>query len=247
MYNFFITKEQIDGESVTICGNDFNHIVNVLRFKVGDEFLISVNGESHLCSLEKIESDKVLASIIKENFQDTSLPISITLFQGLPKSDKMELIIQKAVELGAEKVIPVETERSIVKIEKKKQSSKVERWQAIAESAAKQCKRSIIPKVELPLTFSQAINEIVNYDLFIVPYENALGMQATKDLLSQIKPNMKIGVLIGAEGGFSQKEIDGVLSAGAKTISLGKRILRTETAAITTLSMLMLHAEMNLN
>ncbi len=247
MYNFFITKEQITEDTAVISGNDFNHLVNVLRFKVGDEFLISADGISHLCRLEQIDNEKVIAKIIKENFQDTSLPVSITLFQGLPKSDKMELIIQKAVELGAEKVIPVETERSIVKIDKKKQSSKVERWQAIAESAAKQCKRSIIPKVELPLSFTQAVNEIGNYDLFLVPYENALGMQATKEVLSQIKPNMKIGVLIGAEGGFSQKEIDSVITAGAKTISLGKRILRTETAAITSLSMLMLHAEMHLN
>ena len=247
MYNFFITKEQITGDTAVISGNDFNHIVNVLRFKAGDEFLVSADGVSHLCCLEQIDSDKVIAKITKENFNDTSLPISITLFQGLPKSDKMELIIQKAVELGAEKVIPVETERSIVKIEKKKQGAKVERWQAIAESAAKQCKRSIIPKIELPLSFTQAVNEINNYDLFIVPYENALGMQATKEVLSQIKPNMKIGVLIGAEGGFSQKEIDSVIDAGAKTISLGKRILRTETAAITSLSMLMLHAEMHLN
>ncbi|MBE5753929.1 MAG: 16S rRNA (uracil(1498)-N(3))-methyltransferase [Clostridiales bacterium] len=247
MYNFFITKEQITGDTAIISGNDFNHIVNVLRFKVGDEFLVSADGVSHLCRLEQIDSDKVIAKITKENFNYTSLPISITLFQGLPKSDKMELIIQKAVELGAEKVIPVETERSIVKIEKKKQGAKVERWQAIAESAAKQCKRSIIPKIELPLSFTQAVNEINNYDLFLVPYENALGMQATKEILSQIKPNMKIGVLIGAEGGFSQKEIDSVIDAGAKTISLGKRILRTETAAITSLSMLMLHAEMHLN
>lgn len=246
MYNFFIEPENKRDKTVFIAGADYNHIKNVLRFKVGERFLASVNGKSNLCELKEFLGDQVVAEIIEEDYQDTSLPIEIHLFQGLPKSDKFEFIIQKAVELGVEKIFPVQTERSIVKLEDKKKEAKTARWNAIAESAAKQSKRTSIPKVECAISFKKALEQSKDLDLLLVPYENKEGISATKEAFSLIKKDMKIGVIIGPEGGFSQAEIDLAESFGAKIISLGKRILRTETASIATLSALMLHAEMNI-
>ena len=246
MYNFFINETQKNADCVVISGADFNHIKNVLRMKVGDEFLVSCNGKSSLCKIQSFDGDAVTCTVIEENFQDAELPVKIHLYQGLPKSDKLELIIQKAVELGVSEITPVETARSIVKIDKKKESAKTTRWQAIAESAGKQSKRSIIPTVNPPITFSQMLNGIDGDTLFIVPYENALGMAYTKEVLNSISKDSNICVLIGPEGGFDQKEIDRLAEKGCKIISLGKRILRTETASITALSMLMLHIEMNI-
>ena len=246
MFNFFVDSSSILGDVVTISGNDFNHVKNVLRMKVGDEFLISHDNKSSLCSILEFTDSTVIAKIINEDFQNTELPVKFYLFQGLPKSDKFELIIQKAVELGVYEIIPVEMDRCVVKLENKKKDSKVERWQAIAESAAKQSKRTLIPKVNGVLTFRQALEKAKSLDLFVAPYENALGMQATKDFLSKIKSGASVGVIIGPEGGFSDNEISKVLEIGGASVSLGKRILRTETAAITTLSLLMLHTEMNI-
>lgn len=242
MFNFFANKESRQGEKFFITGSDYNHIKNVLRMKEGDTFLVSCEAQSHLCEIEGFESQTVTAKIIKENYNDTSLPIKITLFQGLPKSDKMEFIIQKAVELGADEIVPVEMENCVVKLDDKRKKSKTERWQSISESAAKQSKRNYIPEVSSPLSFNDALKKAANLDLFLVPYENKEGMLSTKEALSFIKKGMHIGILIGAEGGFSQKEIEKAAEFG-KIISLGKRILRCETAAICALSMCMLYAE----
>lgn len=246
MYNFFIDQTDFSGDTVSISGTDFNHIKNVLRMQEGDEFLISCNGESHLCALKEFTAQSVIATIKQKNFQDTSLPVKITLFQGLPKSDKMELIIQKAVELGAESIVPVQMERCIVKIEDKKKDAKTARWQTIAESAAKQSKRTLIPTVKNAVSYKNLLKEIDNFDLFIVPYENERGIKSTVDALNKIKSGMTVGVLIGPEGGFSDTEIKLLDGTKATTVSLGKRILRTETAAITALATLMMHIEMNL-
>lgn len=246
MYNFFVDKSNVNNTTAVISGNDFNHIKNVLRMRVGDEFLISVDGVSSLCKLSAFENDSVIAEIIAENYLDTKLPIEIYLFQGLPKSDKMELIIQKAVELGVSKIIPVEMKRCVVKLDGKNKVSKVSRWQLIAESAAKQSKRNEIPRVLDVLTYNQALEMAKELDLFIVPYENKNGMQSTLSALKEIKKGYKVGVLIGPEGGFEDSEAKLSESFGGKLISLGKRILRAETASITALSMLMLYAEMNI-
>ena len=242
MYNFFTELPEVDGV-FRLCGNDFNHAKNVLRLKIGERFLVSHGGKSSLCELTSYEEQTVIAKIIERDFQDTSLPIEIYLFQGLPKSDKLELIIQKAVELGAHSIIPVEMKRSIVKIEEKKKDSKTARWQAIAESASKQSKRSIIPTVNKPVSFSSAIQMAKDLDLIIVPYESKDGMSDTISALRLVKSGMKIGVFIGPEGGFEQDEIDKTIEVGGKIISLGKRILRTETASIATVAMIMLYAE----
>ena len=246
MHNFFVDENNRQGDVYFITDADFNHIKNVLRMKQGDSFLVSSASKSDLCVLDSFTEDAVIAKITEEDYQDTSLPVKLYLFQGLPKSDKMELVIQKAVELGAEGVIPVEMNRCVVKIDDKKKKSKVQRWQAISESAAKQSKRTIIPKVYDVLSYKQAMEKAKEMDVFIVPYENKDGMKATKNALSEIKKGMSVGILIGPEGGFDEKEIEIAESVGGLTVSLGKRILRTETAAITALSMCMLYAEMNI-
>ncbi len=246
MFNFFAKEDCLNGDTYLITGNDYNHIKNVLRMKENEQFLVSYNKKSDLCEIEKFTGDTVFAKIIEKDYNDTSLPLKIYLFQGLPKSDKMELIIQKAVELGAEEIVPTEMKRCVVKIEEKKKAQKVARWQSIAESAAKQSKRNFVPKVSEILTYKQALNKAKELDLLLVPYENEEGMKATKEALAQINKPMSVGVLIGSEGGFEESEIELAKQNGAKIISLGKRILRTETAAITTLSMLMLRSEMNI-
>lgn len=247
MFNFFIEEGNRHGSRYMISGADYNHVKNVLRMKIGDEFLVSENGVSNLCRIESFEGECVIAEIIEEKYQDTSMPVKLYLFQGLPKSDKMELIIQKAVELGIEGIIPVEMNRCVVKLDDKKKKSKRERWQAIAESAAKQSKRNSIPEVFDVMSYKQAVKKASELDLFIVPYECKDGMESTKNALAKIKSGSSVGILIGPEGGFELNEIDTATESGGITVSLGKRILRTETAAITAVGMCMLHIEMNIN
>ena len=245
MYNFFVNETEKQGNCFIITESDFNHISNVLRMKTGDEILVSCNGRASLCTIE-IFSDYVKAEIIEEDYHNTNLPIKIHLFQGLPKSDKMELIIQKAVELGVEEITPVEMNRCVVKIEEKKKKSKKERWQSIAESAAKQSKRVVIPKVNDIISYKQFLEKAEKLTVLLVPYENKDGMKATKEALKEIKLGDTVGIIIGPEGGFDEKEIDLVTEKNGKTISLGSRILRTETAAIASVTMCMLYAEMEL-
>ncbi len=246
MYNFFVDESQILSDTAVINGGDFNHIKKALRMKIGEELLVSVGGYSHLCQIESFTDDAVIAKIIERDCKDAALPIEIYLFQGLPKSDKMELIIQKAVELGVSEIIPVEMKRCVVKLDDKKADSKIARWQAIAESAAKQSKCNKIAKVSPVMPFKKAIEYAKALDMLILPYENKNGMAATLDALKQIKRGQKIGIMIGSEGGFEDGEIELATESGARIVSLGKRILRTETAAITAMSMLMLYAEMNM-
>ena len=245
MFNFFAEENSRQDNNYYISGQNFNHIKNVLRMKLGDTFLVSEDGESHLCEITSLDGETVIAEIIEENYQETELPIKIYLFQGLPKSDKMELIIQKTVELGVYSIIPTEMSRCVVKIEDKKKKSKIERWQAISESAAKQSKRNIIPAIESIMSYKQALTFAEKLDMILVPYESKDGMESTKRALSEIRNGMSVGIFIGPEGGFDKKEVALAEEKGAKIISLGKRILRTETAAITSVAMCMLNTEMN--
>lgn len=247
MYNFFVDENARVGDHFRIGGKDHNHICNVLRMQVGDTFLVSCDGISSLCRLERMEDDVVVAEIVEEDYRSTELPVHFYLFQGLPKGDKLELIIQKTVELGVAGIVPVEMSRCVMKLDDKKKKSKRERWQSIAESAAKQSKRNIIPEVSDVISYKQAMGKIAEMDLFLVPYENERGMIETKEALSRIQPGMSVGILIGPEGGFDDKEIALAREAGAAVISLGKRILRAETAAVTAVAMGMLHVEMNLD
>lgn len=245
MFNFFAKENADENGRFYISGSDHNHIKNVLRMKQGDEFLVSFEGKSHLCTLEAIEAEESTAKIIQENYQSTELPVHIHLFQGLPKADKMELIIQKCTELGVSEITPVEMRNCVVKLEEKKKKSKTERWQAIAESAAKQSKRNLVPTVNTPLSFAKVIAKADEFDLFLVPYESEDGMRGTKKALSEIKNGTKIAILIGPEGGFDEKEIEKCTAENMYIISLGKRILRTETAAITSVGMCMLYSELS--
>lgn len=247
MFNFFCDKNCRMGDCYLITGGDYNHIKNVLRMNIGDKFLVSCDNHSDLCEIISCENNTVTAKILEEDYNNTNLPINIYLFQGLPKADKMELIIQKCVELGVYEIIPTEMEHCVVKLEEKKKTSKVARWQAISESAAKQSKRNIIPKIHDVLSFKNALEKAKEMDLFLVPYENERGMIATKEVLSKLKGGMNIGIMIGSEGGFSEKEIEAARNIGGEIISLGSRILRTETAAITATAMCMLYSEMNLS
>lgn len=245
MFNFFVDATAKVNGGYNISGKDYNHIVNVLRMNIGDKFLVSVDGESDLCELESINDNTIFAKIVEENYQNTELPIKIFLFQGLPKGDKMELIIQKTVELGVDTIVPTEMSHCVVKLDDKKKKSKTARWQAIAESAAKQSKRNDIPKVFEALPYKKALEMASGLDLLLVPYENEDGMAATKKALQKLENVKTVGIVIGPEGGFAQSEIDLAKEMGGIAISLGKRILRTETAAMTSVAMCMLFTEMN--
>lgn len=245
MYNFFVNDDCRQGDRYVITGADHNHIKNVLRMKVGDTILISANGKSNLCEIEIIDNDEIVAPIIEEDYQNTELPLQIHLFQGLPKSDKMELIIQKAVELGVYSITPIEMKRCIVKLDDKKKKSKQTRWQAISESAAKQSKRNTIPEINEIISYKAALNAVKELDLLLVPYENEDGILSTKEALAKLKEAKSVGIIIGPEGGFDDAEIEAAKDAGGRIISLGKRILRTETAAITAVGMCMLYTEMS--
>jgi len=171
------------------------------------------------------------------------LPSRIYLFQGLPKSDKMELIIQKAVELGAYEIIPMATRRAVVKLDKKKEESKRKRWQGIAESAAKQSKRMVIPQIAPVMNFREAVECAKELDVKLIPYELAEGMEETRRFIESIVPGQSIAVFIGPEGGFAPEEIELARENGLSPVTLGKRILRTETAGMTVLSILMYYLE----
>ncbi len=244
MYHFFVTQEQIGSDSILIKGSDVNHIKNVLRMKTGEEILIS-NGvdKDYLCKITSISSDEVEAEILSIDEEGTELPVKLYLFQGLPKSDKMELIIQKAVELGVYQVIPVQTKRCVVKLDKKKEETKLKRWNAVAESAAKQSKRIIIPEVKGVMSFKEAMEYAKEFHITVIPYEHAKGMAETKEILGSVTPGKSVGIFIGPEGGFEDSEVDHAVSSGAKPVTLGKRILRTETAGLAILSVLMFQLE----
>ncbi len=245
MFNFFADENSRRGDEYVITGGDYNHIVNVLRMKKGERLIVSDGASGDLCAVEDICDGSVTLRIIEEGYKKAELPVKIYLFQALPKSDKMELIIQKAVELGVYAIVPTQMKRCVVKLDDKKKESRRQRWQAIAESAAKQSKRNIIPEVYPVMTYGEMLKKAKELDLFLVPYENEMGMAATKDALSRIKSGMSVGILIGSEGGFEISEIEKAQEAGGLRISLGGRILRTETAAITAVSMCMLYTEMN--
>ena len=242
MYQFFVDPSQIllDQKKVIITGDDVNHIKNVLRMKIGEEFNVSngIDGKEYRCSVEELGDDQILCTLrfIKED--GVELPVKVTLFQGLPKADKMELIIEKAVELGVAEVVPVACKRCIVKLDAKKEKSKLARWQGIAEAAAKQSKRGFIPQVREVMSYKEAIAYAKDMECKLIPYEMAEDMSHTREVLGGIKPEDRVAIFIGPEGGFEEEEIQAALTEGIEPITLGKRILRTETAGFTVLSWL---------
>lgn len=244
MYQFFVKDSQVGKDFITITGADVNHIKNVLRMKPGEKVRISSEGgQDYACSVLEVADSFVQLDILDANAGSTELANPIYLFQALPKGDRMEYVIQKAVELGACEIIPVAMKYCVVKLDEKKAQAKVKRWQAIAQSAAKQSKRSRIPVVRPVMDFASAAACAMECGCRLVPYENECGMQATKKALHSIRRGESISVMIGPEGGFAPEEIE-ALRGKMQVISLGKRILRTDTAAAAMLSALMLRIEM---
>lgn len=244
MYQFFVEPQNIMENRIVITGDDVNHIKNVLRMNIGDEIAVSngIDGKEYRCGIESIGNEVICKlRFIKED--GLELSSHIYLFQGLPKSEKMEFVIQKAVELGIYEIIPVSTKRSVVKMDEKKEKNKINRWQEIAHAAAKQSKRRIIPKINQVMTMKQAVNFTSNFDLVIIPYELAEGMDKTRKVIESVRPGQKIGIFIGPEGGFEEEEINLAVENDIIPITLGKRILRTETAGLTVLSWIMYQLE----
>ncbi|MBO5208103.1 MAG: 16S rRNA (uracil(1498)-N(3))-methyltransferase [Lachnospiraceae bacterium] len=245
MYQFFVEPSQIRENRVVITGSDVNHIKNVLRMKIGEEIAVSngIDGKEYRCGIEEFAEDEVICTLrfIKED--GVELPSKIFLFQGLPKADKIELIIQKAVELGVYEIIPVAAKRAVVKLDEKKAKSKIARWQGIAEAAAKQSKRGIIPEIKNVMSMKEAVAYAQKIDVKLIPYELAEDMSKTKEIINGLQPGQSVAIFIGPEGGFEEKEVVDAMENGIVPITLGKRILRTETAGFTVLSWLMYHLE----
>jgi len=245
MHRFYVEQDLIRDNYISIIGSDVNHIKNVLRLRQGDEIVIcNGQGKDYYCIINEVSDNEVVAAIDAVKDTAAELKSRIALFQGLPKKDKFELIIQKAVELGAAEIVPVMTGRVVVKLEdKKKEEKKLQRWQAIAMEAAKQSGRGIIPAVRSVHSFFDAIKALSRMELALIPYEKATDISITRELLGKIADYSRIGVFIGPEGGFEEEEIKLAMEHNIKPITLGRRILRTETAGLAILSMMMLMLE----
>ena len=248
MPKFFVKNNQIKDNKIEIIGEDIKHINKVLRKKIEDEITIcdTDNIQDYLCKISKIEDEKIECEILDKIEKIVESPIKVTIFQGLPKADKMELIIQKSVELGVYDITPVEMNRSIVKLSDKDKEKKLQRWRKISEVASKQCGRNIIPNINEFINIKNICNLCSNYDIVLVAYENEqinTLKNEIKKLKNNEKENLKIAIVIGPEGGIEEKEVELLKNANAKIITLGKRILRTETVALNMLSILMYELE----
>ena len=248
MYRFFVEPEAIDTASgiITITGEDVRHIRDVLRMRAGEQVLLcTAAGEDpvdYLCEISEC-GEQILTRIIEKRRCESELESKIYLFQALPKGDRMETVIQKSVELGVHAIVPIVTRRTIVKLDAKRAAKKTDRWNSISLAAAKQSKRGIIPKVEQTLSWKEALVRAKELDRILLPYENAEGMDYTRRVLSEIRPGESIGIFIGPEGGFEDAEVEELKNQGAKVISLGHRILRTDTAGPALIAALMLQLE----
>lgn len=249
MRKFFVSSNQINNNEIQIINEDVNHIKNVLRKEIGNEITIcnATTGQDYLCEISELSEEQIDCKIkqILENSNESN--IKVTIMQGLPKADKMELIIQKAVELGVYEITPIDMKRCIVKLKGKDENKKIERWQKISEVASKQCGRNIIPKINSLVTLKNICNIFDKYDIVLVAYENEKET-TLKEELKKIKEKyekeeIKIAIVIGPEGGIAEEEVKMLQQSGANTITLGKRILRTETVALNVLSVIMYELE----
>lgn len=248
MPKFFVTNNCIHNNEIRIIGKDVNHIKNVLRKKIGDKLTICNADISidYLCEIIDFEEEKIKCKIIEKLKTNSEAGIKVTIFQGLPKADKMELVIQKAVELGVYDITPVEMKRCVVKLTDKDKIKKIQRWQKIAEVAAKQSGRNRIPQINEIVSIKNICNLCSEYDIVIVAYENEKENKLKYELeklKSQQANNLKMAILIGPEGGIDETEIDLLKEKGAKIVTLGNRILRTETVALNMLSIIMYEFE----
>lgn len=241
MYRFYIEEEQISENEISIEGSDVNHIRNVLRLEIGD-WVVACDGHDrdYVSRIQSIDKDQVILQVEKVQSTGTELPARITLFQGIPKKEKMELIIQKAVELGVYEIVPVMMKRCVVRLnDDKKKQKRAERWQAIAEAAAKQCDRGIIPVVHEPVTMEQAMEMAKEIQYNMIPYELQDGIDCSREIVSEACKKESVGIFIGPEGGFEADEVERAVACDIQPITLGKRILRTETAGMALLSIMM--------
>ncbi len=239
MYRFFVEKEQIGDGEIRITGSDVNHIKNVLRLKIGEKLTVSDGSNvAYFGEVAEYLPDEVLIRVNEVQEGKHELPSRITLFQGLPKGDKMDLIVQKCVELGVAEIIPVKMERCIVKLDSKKETNRLKRWNAISESAAKQAKRMFIPEVCPCVSFEEALEVQKSFDIRLLPYELAEGMEGSRKILSKIPKGSSISILIGPEGGITKEEVTKAMDIGMIPITLGRRILRTETAGMALMAIL---------
>lgn len=254
MAKFFVDESAISGGYIYIEDGDFKHLTKVLRHRIGDVIEVSDSQVwEYKGEIAEISSDYAKLKILDKQKFATEPKVKVTLYQGIPKASKMELIIQKSVEIGAVRVVPVFMDRTIV-VEKGNFHKKVDRWQKISDEAAKQCKRGILPKIENSCTLKEILPELKkDYDLVLCPYENEED-KTIKDCLKEFKEEVKadsftleelrVAVIIGPEGGFDEKEIDFLVEAGARLATLGKTTLRTETAGMVAISMVMYEMEL---
>lgn len=245
MYHFFVSPEAICDQTITITGKDVNHIKNVLRMKPGEEISVSADDSQaeYRCIVRELKDDAIICELAFIKEEGNELPSKVYLFQGLPKGDKMEFIIQKAVELGVHEIIPVEMKRCVMKLDPKKAASRIQRWQGISEAAAKQSKRTVIPEIKMPMSFKDAVKYASDCNVKLLPYEQAKGMAYTKELIGNLKPGESVAIFIGPEGGFETSEVEFARENGFEAITLGRRILRTETAGMVVISWIMYQLE----
>ena len=248
MYHFFVEKTDIYENVASLRDENYNHAANVLRLRAGEQVMVSdEEGTDYYCTVmaEQPTAEKTLQlSVDRVAEGNHELPARVTLYMSLPKSDKMELIIQKATELGVTDIVPVESKNCIMKLEPKKETAKIARWQAIAEAAAKQSKRSVIPAVHAPVRFTEAVKKAEEEStVCLIPYEDSRDMHSMCEAIISFLPGSDIAVFIGPEGGYDELEIKYAVDHGIRPVSLGRRILRCETAAIAVLSLIMIRLE----
>lgn len=246
MQQVFVEDSDVQDNLIKVAGEDAHHLSNVLRMKIGEMLRISnQSGESFLCEVSQISQEEVLCEIVERNYKETELKGEILLFQALPKGERLEFVTQKTTELGVTEIYPVAMDFCITKWEPSKAAKKQARYQAIADAAAKQSKRSKLVKFNSVVSFDEALKLAKEKaDIILLPYENEEGMVGSKKALDEIKKDTRVAIFIGPEGGFSEKEIEKAKS-DAKLLSLGKRILRTDTAAVLAVGMVMLKMELD--
>lgn len=231
MQRYFIDPGHWSEHQVEITGDDVHHIVNVMRTTVGEAIIVSDGaGKAAVARLTAIEPKRVVAAIAEPLANESELPVRVTIAQGLPKGDKMEWILQKGTELGAFAFFPFSSERTIVKLDAKKEAKKLERWQKIAKEAAEQSHRAVLPEVLAPVSFAQLLKASQAYTAAVIAYEKEVE-SGLRGVLTGLKPGDSLLVLIGPEGGFSEEEVARAEAAGVRSVTFGPRILRTETAS----------------
>ncbi|MDQ0213930.1 16S rRNA (uracil1498-N3)-methyltransferase [Oikeobacillus pervagus] len=248
MQRYFLNQPPTDGDLYKIEGEDFHHLTRVMRMKKGDSvYIVFSDGQVGIAEIQDISNEQATVTIVQWINESSELPIHVTIASGLPKGDKLELVIQKGTELGASRFIPFIADRSVVKWDKKKEKKKVERWGKIAKEAAEQCHRSQIPIIEPPMDLQRFIQISEHYQYKLFAYEEEAKQGESEQFyttLSKIKKKESLLIVFGPEGGFSDREAEILKDCGFLPVGLGPRILRTETAPLYALSAISYHLEL---